>query len=633
MTVCCFKTAMYFFIFYFAWFNNPPTPIRLIRSRSCVCYFPLEYHGVYMSQTMTSGISKSFNKLEPIQYQAIKIEVDQISPWGRCHEMFGNNVILWDSFRGSQCMRCFHISRKSPNVIQLYTENLAKCYTNLAAARARCPGEDRLIDLKKAEEITVYRTRDPSGRDIEPVYCAINGKFKFTYTGNDELSNCPQGMGINMNFTECSFGEISLNFKCLGDWSGINGKRYLALLDTRDREPPRAKYRCAIYEKDELTGEVKLSLSVDSTCTNDLISATEGYELLSLKPVPPMSWPTRVQASNCFFPRWAQGEWENMNVESNEITFEDHALFQTSRMRCISDQSNSTHGVFHVYSITHCGEESEVCLLMKKRSPNVVEVMFEMLQHSVHNSQGRCWGQFDRGTWITQGKKRNMLASSCPIEGDYYGEVPGAGGLCAKVSSDCNNPEIMFYTVSNCKNRTHLYEEREYQCLGQWEENGVLFTYTQRRDLPGYFCFTGMIKSGTEAFIKEAGTNCERGEDPELYGMRLNRQAVCNQLTPTTLPPRRRPNWTPKPNQHRPWNPYTEQTRAPGAWLPTHGNNKHRPKAPDFRVTRLPTTRSWYPITAYRRVKGGTIEGRGIKLGLATNFHLSKKQNKKLLSG
>lgn len=35
---------------------------------------------------------------------------------------------------------------------------------------------------------------------------------------------------------------------------------------------------------------------------------------------------------------------------------------------------------------------------------------------------------------------------------------------------------------------------------------------------------TGLVKSGKEAFIKEAGKNCERGEDPVLYGMRLNRQ-------------------------------------------------------------------------------------------------------------
>lgn len=49
--------------------------------------------------------------------------------------------------------------------------------------------------------------------------------------------------------------------------------------------------------------------------------------------------------------------------------------------------------------------------------------------------------------------------------GDYTGEVPGTHGLCAKVSSDCNNPDIMFYTVSNCEERGHIYEGRKTYCL------------------------------------------------------------------------------------------------------------------------------------------------------------------------
>lgn len=35
----------------------------------------------------------------------------------------------------------------------------------------------------------------------------------------------------------------------------------------------------------------------------------------------------------------------------------------------------------------------------------------------------------------------------------------------------------------------YLFSEREYRCLGSWDENGVLFTYTQRRDMEGFQCF------------------------------------------------------------------------------------------------------------------------------------------------
>lgn len=49
-------------------------------------------------------------------------------------------------------------------------------------------------------------------------------------------------------------------------------------------------------------------------------------------------------------------------------------------------------------------------------------------------------------------------STPCPIMGDYTGEVPGSSGLCAKVASDCNNPDIMFHSVSSCENRSHVYE-------------------------------------------------------------------------------------------------------------------------------------------------------------------------------
>ena len=35
--------------------------------------------------------------------------------------------------------------------------------------------------------------------------------------------------------------------------------------------------------------------------------------------------------------------------------------------------------------------------------------------------------------------------------------------------------------------------DREYLCLGQWEEDGLLYTYTRRLDLPGYECFVGQV--------------------------------------------------------------------------------------------------------------------------------------------
>jgi hypothetical protein len=36
-----------------------------------------------------------------------------------------------------------------------------------------------------------------------------------------------------------------------------------------------------------------------------------------------------------------------------------------------------------------------------------------------------------------------------------------------------------------------VFEEREYQSLGQWEEDGKIYTYTKRRDVEGHEVWNG----------------------------------------------------------------------------------------------------------------------------------------------
>lgn len=114
--------------------------------------------------------------------------------------------------------------------------------------------------------------------------------------------------------------------------------------------------------------------------------------------------------------------------------------------------------------------------------------------------------------------------------GEFTGILPDAEGFCAKSFADCNNPEIMFYTVFNCSNSYEVYEEREYRCYGQWieEETGLVYTYTERRDLPGKECFVGSMLEGDQYIITEAGQNCERGHQPKTYGMTLKQVRQCD---------------------------------------------------------------------------------------------------------
>ena len=50
-----------------------------------------------------------------------------------------------------------------------------------------------------------------------------------------------------------------------------------------------------------------------------------------------------------------------------------------------------------------------------------------------------------------------------------------------------------------------VFEEREYRCFGQWEEpeTGLVYTYTDRRDVPGSECFVGKTIDGDRNVIAE----------------------------------------------------------------------------------------------------------------------------------
>lgn len=48
------------------------------------------------------------------------------------------------------------------------------------------------------------------------------------------------------------------------------------------------------------------------------------------------------------------------------------------------------------------------------------------------------------------------------MAGEYTGIIPDEKTHCAKLYSDCNNLEIMFYTVYACYNRSSIFEGELY---------------------------------------------------------------------------------------------------------------------------------------------------------------------------
>lgn len=160
---------------------------------------------------------------------------------------------------------------------------------------------------------------------------------------------------------------------------------------------------------------------------------------------------------------------------------------------------------------------------VKKRSANILE--FQIGTRTGTNASAIICDDmyFDDSRWLTQARlDHNQVMSPCPVNGEFTGLIPDALGLCAKLSSECHSPDNMHYEVSAC-NYDEVYEEREYRCLGQWEEKGLVYTYTQRRDVGTYECFVGGMMSDKKIFIKEAGEHCQRHVNPYRYGMELNK--------------------------------------------------------------------------------------------------------------
>ncbi|KAK3910668.1 Glucose starvation modulator protein 1 [Frankliniella fusca] len=215
-----------------------------------------------------------------------------------------------------------------------------------------------------------------------------------------------------------------------------------------------------MYSEDEATGMTYMAFSSDSTCATDLHSATQGYETLALRRVPPNSWPTRVVSATCMFPQWAQGKWEHVSVQRNSLTFRDHSEMRTYSVRCIGPDQGPSAERFPVYYKTQCGEEKYTCVWLKQRGNNVLEFQIG-LQSSERFTNSMCLpNNFREKIWVTQGRTDRVQESPCPITGEYNGLIPDADGLCAKLSSDCTNPEVMYYTVSDCVSEAEVYEER-----------------------------------------------------------------------------------------------------------------------------------------------------------------------------
>ena len=72
----------------------------------------------------------------------------------------------------------------------------------------------------------------------------------------------------------------------------------------------------------------------------------------------------------------------------------------------------------------------------------------------------------------------------------------------------------------------YIFLEREYQCLGQWEENKQLLAYVRRKDLNSLECFVGATDENGQIFLIESGHNCQRNLRVFQSGMKLTKSRM-----------------------------------------------------------------------------------------------------------
>ncbi|XP_069156965.1 uncharacterized protein [Procambarus clarkii] len=457
-----------------------------LRQGWCVCFFPGELQGVWVTQATGGGRAEGRQgSRPPITYQEVTIQSDAIVQWGACHQRLDHYVMLTDRSGSTVCYRCIQLEVVTPQVVQVWSTGLETCYTSEEAALRTCPSAAHLA-ARTATHLTLYKSKTSWGEDaVRSVECPLNGRYTFTYRRGDadpssrgwdgdscdqptsHFSNCPHGFGFSLTYRDCTFpSPRNGSLQCLGSWVGHDGNNYLAVWDSsvRPGDHHHPVYKCGMFREEAGTGVVFLAFSEDSTCTSALSSPTAGYENFVLKSVPPPPLPPDVSSATCAFPRSLHGHWHHTYVADDTVVFKDYHNYRTYTARCVKDMDDGERYI--VYTRTHCGEWNYNCLWLKRRSANVLEFMLGLYPRENFDLKLCDLDKFgDMTSWTTQGKSLLEEPTTCPIVGNYEGVLSDAPGYCAQLYSDCETPQLMYYTVSDCRNTTFVYEREDLPSL------------------------------------------------------------------------------------------------------------------------------------------------------------------------
>ena len=479
----------------------------VIVSVVCECYFPVEMQGEFTTQ---------WKNAHEITYTSLSLTFNSVPGWGTCHSKHRENIILRDTeMAGGDCFRCIRIVQRSANVNQVHARDLNRCFATEEEALEDCPQQHEVRD-RRVEEIMLYKTRGFYGEPaVSQVHCPFSGNWKFSYSSSNgrltscnseasEAGGCPGEFMIDLKFRDCDFPDFEMSFQCLGHWTGEDGLNYLSLLDMnlpQLGEEPRPRYRCAVYQSDVHTGTTHMALSNDSTCVSQLENHLTGYETLKLEKKVKESIILEAKES---YPIWSQGDWGKISIHGSDLSYRSAEELTTYHARALISPAA---GKFLVRIGTACGELGYACIALELRTENILEIKIGKVDSTV--DLGLCSEEnLAKYPWVTAGKETTV--TPCPLTGSFTGVIPDAEGLCARSSTSCSRPDLMEYQVYNCENTTEVYEDRLYQCYGQFPDGGLVYTLTKRLDIPIQECFVGTTV-GPAHYIMEAGAHCQRG--------------------------------------------------------------------------------------------------------------------------
>ena len=474
--------------------------IFLSVSVNAACFFPTELQGSYAVQYVEGNKSD-------IWYRSVSISYDFISGLGQCVFRQRERYVLETE---AGCYKCVGLKQRSYNVLTLVDTDT--CYTSPDVAWATCE------DDSQGTRSMLYR----AGNKIRPTQCPITGRYTVSCGGQEkevqgEADTCPDESLLAIT---CP-GQEPLSFTCLGDWTGEDGRQYLSLLDRvlpQVGEEARPRWRCAVIDQ-TLGDEVVVRMSNDSTCDN---MYTRDIRLKRQHVAT-----THVPDTDISLPDWAQGTWDSVHVSGGYIVHRSRELLTTHHLHVIQSHH---HGVYTVHVSTDCGETGYACLDIMGRGDHESGKILELRLSQIYSQRHevRCGLRQDKQlVKVTQLRHKQ----ECPMPGEWQGEIPDGEGLCARSVTSCDDPYMMKYQVYNCATPSEVYEDRLYECYGQYNHGGQVYTLTKRLDLQErQECFVGVTTDGGQHRVMEAGEHCDRGKQPQLYGMVMEpvRPLQCN---------------------------------------------------------------------------------------------------------